>query len=495
MENLTLNELTKVVQHGGGLTNVKSGRISPSPNSVKASLLLGFADTVAIIASVVLSIFVRNAFLPQGNIFLETLPLIAGISPVFMVSFYLRGLYPGFGMDSVEELKNITISSTFIFSVLGAITFLGKSSWDYSRLVFFLSWLLTLISIPMGRHLIRKVFAKKTWWGLPVMVIGAGNSGEKIISTLNKHPHIGLKPKVAIDDNPDRWGYHENVPVVGGESSISSISKALEIDTAIIAMPRAERDKQRMIVDNYGSEFDHLIIIPDLYGVSNLWVAPRDIGGIFGLEIQQKLLRRRSAFKKRAVDILVGSFLCLISLPLFIFISILIILDSRGGVFFRQERMGKNDSRFSMLKFRTMHIDAEQRLQQILNDCPEMKEEYEKYHKLRKDPRLTRVGRFLRKFSLDELPQFFHVISGEMSLVGPRAYMPWEKSKMGGNDEMILKVKPGLSGLWQVTNRADSSFEERANTDVYYIRNWSLFLDFYILAKTVIVVITGRGAY
>jgi Undecaprenyl-phosphate galactose phosphotransferase WbaP len=327
------------------------------------------------------------------------------------------------------------------------------------------------------------------------MVIGSGNSGMQIIETLKKHPHIGLKPLLAVDDNADMWGYQNDVPIVGGTKSIPDLAKALDIDTAIVAMPRAQREMQRNIVDTYGSFFEHMIIIPDLYGVSNLWVAPRDIGGIFGLEVQQKLLRRRSAFKKRIVDILVGSFLCIMSMPLFIVISLLIMLDSRGGIFFRQERMGKNDKRFRMLKFRTMHVDAEERLEQILNSCPEMKEEYDKYHKLRKDPRLTRVGRLLRKFSLDELPQFFHVITGEMSLVGPRAYMPWEKTKMGGNDEFILKVKPGLSGLWQVTNRADSSFEERANTDVYYIRNWSLFLDFYILAKTVMVVVTGRGAY
>lgn len=495
MNNLSLEDLTKIVDRRRVGPELAEGRLYPSPNSVKASTLLGLADTLSIVVSILIAVFLRDAFLPEGNSFIDTLPLLAGIVPVFMVSFYLRGLYPGFGMDSVEELKNITVSSTFIFSVLGAISFLGKSSWDYSRLVFLLSWILTLVTIPVSRHIVRMVFSSKKWWGLHVMVIGAGNSGENIIHTLKKHPHIGLKPVLAVDDNPDRWGYQEGVPIVGGTDSIPDLCEALDIETAIVAMPRVEREKQRSIIDNYSSNFEHLIIIPDLYGVSNLWVAPRDIGGIFGLEVQQKLLRKRSMFKKRIVDIIFGSILFIGSLPLFFLISVLIMIDSRGGVFFRQERMGKNDRRFNMLKFRTMHVDAEQRLQDILAGNDELRCEYEKYHKMRKDPRLTRVGRLLRKFSLDELPQFIHVITGEMSLVGPRAYMPWEKSKMGGNDEFILKVKPGLSGLWQVTNRADSSFEERANTDVYYIRNWSLFLDFYILAKTVMVVITGRGAY
>ena len=141
-----------------------------------------------------------------------------------------------------------------------------------------------------------------------------------------------------------------------------------------------------------------------------------------------------------------------------------------------------------------MHTDAEKRLTEVLNQNEELRDEYEVYHKLKNDPRLTRVGRLLRKFSLDELPQFWNVIKGEMSLIGPRAYMPWEKEKMNGHDEMILNVLPGISGLWQVTDRNESSFEERIYTDIYYIRNWSMFLDIYILARTIAVVFLGKGA-
>jgi lipopolysaccharide/colanic/teichoic acid biosynthesis glycosyltransferase len=140
-----------------------------------------------------------------------------------------------------------------------------------------------------------------------------------------------------------------------------------------------------------------------------------------------------------------------------------------------------------------MHTDAEERLDDLLEKNPELKAEYEIYHKMNDGPRLTRIGKFLRKFSLDELPQFWNVIKGEMSLIGPRAYIPWEKIKMGGNDEMILQVKPGISGLWQVTDRNESSFEERIMIDIYYIRNWSMFLDLYILARTISVVFSGKG--
>jgi Undecaprenyl-phosphate galactose phosphotransferase WbaP len=230
-----------------------------------------------------------------------------------------------------------------------------------------------------------------------------------------------------------------------------------------------------------------------LFGLSSLWVSTRDLGGILGLEVQQSLLRKSSKIKKRLFDIVIASLLSLLLLPLCIVIALVIYFDSKGKTLFKQVRMGLNDTRFKIIKFRTMHCDAERRLNHLLNQYDELKEEYDRYHKLRNDPRLTNIGKILRKFSLDELPQFINVIKGEMSLIGPRAYMPWEKDKMNGYEELILKVKPGISGLWQVTDRNNSSFEERNLIDVYYIRNWSMFLDFYILARTIAVVATGKG--
>jgi lipopolysaccharide/colanic/teichoic acid biosynthesis glycosyltransferase len=179
--------------------------------------------------------------------------------------------------------------------------------------------------------------------------------------------------------------------------------------------------------------------------------------------------------------------------PICLIISALIKFDSKGRIFFKQKRMGINDSEFKIMKFRTMHLGAERKLDDLLECNEELKAEYQVFHKLRNDPRMTRVGQFLRKYSLDELPQFWNVLKGEMSLIGPRAYLPWEKEKMNGHEDMILKVKPGISGLWQVTDRNESSFEERNIIDVYYIRNWSMFLDFYIVARTIAVVLTGRG--
>lgn len=492
MYNPSLKSLTEMLVN-------PAEAIKPQENvflrKLAAGSILFFADLVVLSATIFITLIARDNFLPGDvdlNKYLDIFPLILLLFPAI---FYLRGLYPGFGIDVIEELRILTYSITFVFAILATLSFLVKDAWEYSRIAFILSWGIAVLTVPMGRALVRKMFSHKSWWGVPVIIIGAGNSGEQVIKSLKKHPQIGLRPIVAIDDNSDKWGYIENVPVVGGMEVIPQLVNKLDIEQAIIAMPNASRSKKQEIIQTYSKYFKNTTFIPDLYGISSLWVSSKDLGGIVGLEVQQKLLKKSSQIRKRIFDIVLATTLSILALPLIIIIAILIKIDSRGKVFFKQERMGKGDSRFNIVKFRTMHYDAEKRLSDLLAKNKELKAEYEVYHKMKNDPRLTRVGRFLRKYSLDELPQFWNVIKGEMSLIGPRAYMPWEKYKMNGHEEMILKVKPGISGLWQVTDRNASSFEERNSTDVYYIRNWSMFLDIYIVARTIAVVLSGKGAY
>jgi undecaprenyl-phosphate galactose phosphotransferase len=173
-----------------------------------------------------------------------------------------------------------------------------------------------------------------------------------------------------------------------------------------------------------------------------------------------------------------------------------VYLDSRGGkVFYKDKRMGRNNQLFSCVKFRTMVPNAEERLQHLLDDDPGAREEYELYHKLRDDPRVTRVGGFLRKTSLDELPQLWNVLRGEMSLVGPRPYLPRESEDIGGTQNEILRVPPGITGPWQVSGRASTSFDDRVYMDAYYVHDWSVWLDILLLARTVRSVLLSKGAY
>ena len=197
---------------------------------------------------------------------------------------------------------------------------------------------------------------------------------------------------------------------------------------------------------------------------------------------------------KRLVDI-IGSFAGILLLaPLFAAITLLSKLSAPGPVFFKQERMGKNGKLFKVYKFRTMHVDAEEKLKHILATDPVRRQEYEVFHKLRDDPRITPIGGVLRRYSLDEFPQLINVLLGEMSLVGPRAYLPRELPKMRGLEKDVLESAPGLTGLWQVSGRNQLSFDERVTIDVDYQKSSSLSLDYYILLKTIPVVLTGNGA-
>lgn len=488
METLTLNKLSKILKAQNGIVMPKKSVLM---RKVGASLILLTTDLFMLSLAIAFSLVVRQLILPGVVHYDQYLSVSGIVLPLFSIAYYLRGLYPGFGVDVIEELRSLTYSTSVVYAILGLMTFIMQDSSAYSRIAFICSFVAALIIVPLGRAFVRKVFSKKDWWGIPVVVIGAGNAGERIIDSLSAQKHIGLRPVIAIDDDIDRWGYIKGVPVIGGLEVIPEVAKKICSDYAIIAMPKVPGPRQNEIIQKYSKYFSHTTVIPDMFGLSSLWVVTRDFGGILGLELQQKLLSKTSRIKKRIFDIILASILCIAVSPICLAVSLLIKLDSRGKIFFRQERMGIDDSRFKIIKFRTMHTDAEERLGSLLNSDKNLKKEYEIYHKLKNDPRLTRVGAFLRKFSLDELPQFWNVIKGDMSLIGPRAYIPWEKIKMNGQDEIILQVKPGISGLWQVTNRNQSSFEERNLMDVYYIRNWSMFLDIYIFARTIAVVVTG----
>jgi lipopolysaccharide/colanic/teichoic acid biosynthesis glycosyltransferase len=169
-------------------------------------------------------------------------------------------------------------------------------------------------------------------------------------------------------------------------------------------------------------------------------------------------------------------------------------MGSPGAIFYRQERMGREGRIVTILKFRTMFEDAEEKLAELLRADPALRDEYEQYHKLQNDPRVTRFGTFLRRYSLDELPQLLNVLRGDMSLVGPRAYMPSELTKMNGMARAVLQSAPGITGLWQVSGRNHLSFTDRVNLDVHYIQNWSPWLDLYLLVRTGPVVLSGEGA-
>jgi lipopolysaccharide/colanic/teichoic acid biosynthesis glycosyltransferase len=369
----------------------------------------------------------------------------------------LLGLYPGYGLDQTEELRR----QTYALLAAGAITAISvvalQIGHQMSRPTLALGFGTLLLLSPLVRQLVKAQMIQAGLWGKPIVLIGSGEPGMGFARLLKKERGLGLRPVAVFD--------------------------------------RIHQKYLARLVDLASYGFKHVVVISALGGITNSATVARDFAGTFGVEIKHNLLDPWARRVKYALDlcgVVAGGFL--IS-PLLLLIAAAIKLDSPGPVFYRHRRLGARDEHFRCLKFRTMHADAERLLDEHLQDNPHLRVEGEQNQKLRDDPRVTRVGRFLRKTSLDELPQLWNVLRGEMSLVGPRPIVDAEVLKYGDVYALYKRIKPGMSGFWQVSGRSDTSYDERVLLDAYYVRNWSVWLDLVILARTVSSVMRGRGAH
>ncbi len=422
---------------------------------------------------------------------ISTVPVIAAWVGVRA----LLGLYPGYGLAPAEELRR------HVYSVLSAMATTAIFAFGLSigpllsRRLIGLSFLALLFLSPLVRHLAKRGMVKIGLWGKSVVILGAGEAGKHLVRTLKGEWGLGYKPVAVFDFFvAPRGGVLEGVEYGGSVNDALDLARKRRIDTVIFAMPNVRRRHVAKFVDKASLYFRQVLVIPSVAGCITSPVTTRDLAGPFGLEIKHNLLdpwARRAKSTLDLLGVLVGG---LLISPLLIFIAVLIKLDSPGPVFYQQKRLGSSGQYFCCWKFRTMHADAGRLLTKLLQKRPDLRTEWEQNHKLRDDPRITRVGRILRKTSLDELPQLWNVLREEMSLVGPRPIVDTEIVKYKEAYELYRRVKPGMSGLWQVGGRSETSYEERVEMDTYYVRNWSVWLDLVILARTVGAVLFSRGA-
>ncbi len=415
---------------------------------------------------------------------------------VFPLVYASMGLYPAAGLGTVEELRRTVLSTTVVYLAASASIFMLKDVGVYSRGVFVFSWLCSTVLVPLSRALVRWHCATRSWWGIPVVILGAGEAGRLLCSRLLEQPSLGLKPVAFLDDHGGREP-HAGVAVSGSLSEAPAISASLRVRHALVAMPGAERQELISVLEEMGAVFPHLIVIPDLFGMASLWVFPRDLGGVLGLEIRQNLLLPANRWLKRGLDLTLSLLFGVLSLPVLALAVVWIKRVSPGPAFYAQQRQGEAGRPIRVLKLRTMFPDAEMRLLEYLDADPDARDEWGRYLKLKNDPRiLPGIGHFLRRTSLDELPQFWNVLRGEMSLVGPRPFPEYHLGKFGAKfRELRSRVTPGITGLWQVSARSNGDLKVQEALDSYYIRNWSLWLDLHILARTLRAVFSRHGAY
>lgn len=448
-------------------------------------------DAFALLLAVAISVAVK--VLLQGSVQLHGYVHLWPFLFVFLGVYASIGLYSGVSVGAPEELRRATIASTVLFLCLGAVTVSIRGGRHSFTWTLFLAIVLSVALVPLARECVRQAFARAPWWGYPAVVFGAGPTASAVIKAMLDEPGLGLKPIAVLDDAEWVTDLH-GVPVVGGAELAPLLLVPNRPAYAVFAMPDVPHSELMSMVERYGVNFSHVLVVPELTDFASLWVQPKSLGGMLGLELRQQA-RGDQPMAKRMLDLgmcLLGSWFVL---PLCALIALLTRLDSQGPILYGQKRIGHRGKLFTAWKFRSMVLDADRILEKYLNDNPNLREEWERDRKIKSDPRVTRIGRFLRKTSLDELPQLWNVLIGDMSLVGPRPIVHQEIERYGASFELYTRVKGGLTGLWQVSGRNDTTYHQRVQLDIFYVRNWSVWLDLCILFRTIAVVLFGHGAY
>jgi Undecaprenyl-phosphate galactose phosphotransferase WbaP len=405
--------------------------------------------------------------------------------------------YPGIGLTAAEHLRRICRGISTVYLVFLFAMFVTKGTWVDSRGALLLAWALSMALVSTGRAVAMHAMSRRSWWGVPVVVIGAGRTGRATVRSLRANRVLGYRPTAFLDDDPRKHGDCDGIPVVGTLGDAAWAARDLGIGYAILAIPGMPRERLVWHLRRWRRVFPRILIVSESAGIATQWTEPRDLGGITGFETHQKLLDPMTQWIKRTIDVVAASLGLLVAAPLLGACALWIRKASPGNPFYVQEREGLDGATLRILKLRTMFPNADETLEAHLALDPAAREEWEKFYKLKRDPRiLPGVGHFLRKTSLDELPQLWNVLKGEMSLVGPRPFPAYHNARFDPEFlQLRTHVRPGLTGLWQVSARSDGDLEVQQSLDSYYIRNWSLWLDIYILARTVRAVLAPRGSY
>jgi Undecaprenyl-phosphate galactose phosphotransferase WbaP len=419
-----------------------------------------------------------------------------------VVAYAQAGLHPGFGLGPVETLRRYSLVTIGAYVALAALTFALKSPDIYSRATLTLAALLTLVLVPVGHWVLQRAARRWPWWREPVVLVGSGARTRRAAALLEEQPRPEYRPVGVLLDTADEGRgarrdaadrHLAELPVLGTLGDARAVARAgVQMVFADLSGPEAEG-----ALDHLRLVFPRVVILRRFEELPVEGVQVRNLGGVLGLEYGSNLLRREARWLKRAIDLVVGTGALLVSLPLILTAMAAVKVLSPGPALYRQRREGLKGRTFQVPKVRTMVPDAERRLEEILARDAKLRAEWEAGFKLQRDPRLVPgVGRVLRRFSIDELPQLWCVVTGDMSLVGPRPFPAYHLEALDARTRRLRnQVRPGLTGLWQVTARGEAGVEAQQVYDIYYIRNWSVWLDLHILARTVAVVLTGRGAY
>jgi Undecaprenyl-phosphate galactose phosphotransferase WbaP len=417
------------------------------------------------------------------------------ICGVLLIQFAVAGLFSAWKLNPFTETRQTVVHTATSFLMVGLAAGLTGAVAGFQLAALIPAGLICCLLMPVTRPTLRAALGKTSWWSERVLIIGEPESAESLREMLDRRPGLGLKPVAILEF--DQSSAAKMAPALEGDSAARETAElTVDADWAFIVMPSASQRRINQVIENHAAHVPRRMVISDSSCLPSLWTETCDFAGQAGIASEEGLTDPFALKLKRVLDvaIVIVSGLCL--LPVFAVICALIKIASPGPIFYGHTRIGQGGRRFKAWKFRSMVLNADKVLEEHLKDNPELQAEWDKDQKLRNDPRIIRgVGPVIRKLSLDELPQLWNVLKGEMSLVGPRPIVDNEMEKYGEVFPLYLRVVPGITGLWQISGRNNTTYEERVAYDRYYVRNWSVWSDLYILAATVRTVLLREGAY
>jgi exopolysaccharide biosynthesis polyprenyl glycosylphosphotransferase len=465
--------------------------------SVNFALFSMGMDALLICLALAFATYIRPVLssLPFAADIPQLIPTPWIIYPVFAIEWtailLLFSVYDGRRNFRIfDEFASLTLASLLASVALAGTLYLSFR--QISRLLF-LVFVLLAYSMMLGWRLIARLAfhlnKDKPKHQRRVLIVGAGKVGRDLECQISQNPELGLKVVGFLDDNPDKRITRPEI--IGTLSNVKSIVTQSNVDDVVIALPQRAYKRMNRIVGELHRLPVKVWVIPDYFRLTLHKAAVEDFAGIPMLDLRAPALNDYQRMIKRAFDLTIAILSLPMALPLMSIITLLIKLEDSEEVLFRQDRVGENGHIFEMLKFRTMVPEAEN----LRHLVEQVTEDGRLIHKKANDPRVTRMGRILRRTSLDELPQLYNILKGDMSLVGPRPELPYLVDRYETWQRQRFAVPQGVTGWWQINGRSDKPMHLNTEDDLYYVQNYSLLLDIYILIKTIGVVIRGKGAY
>ncbi|WP_419077188.1 undecaprenyl-phosphate galactose phosphotransferase WbaP [Phascolarctobacterium faecium] len=461
------------------------------------SALLFVIDYLSIVLAEQSAFVLRNWIVSDGGtLHISWLNFWVVFPLLYLLFLNIEQLYNR-RMQFWQVIEKIFQASLYAVVAIVIVIYIGQIAASTSRMFIFWLWLFSFMYLTVFRYLIKKFLEKVQLLQIPVLIIGAGKTAELLVKGIINDAGMGYKIIGLLEDNCVRDGILKRFPVLGKFSDVEAVIMKTRVQHVFITAPGLEQEKLTQLIYKVQPLVKNMGIIPNLVGIP---MGGIEVESLFNeklmlLRLKNNLARSWNRYLKIIFDFALTLVGTVAISPILIFIAIWIYKDSPGPVIFKHIRIGKDGREFPCYKFRSMCVDAKEKLAELLENDPVAKAEWERDFKLKNDPRITKSGAFLRKTSLDELPQIFNVLKGEMSLVGPRPVIEEELERYGEYVNDYLMVKPGITGMWQVSGRSDIDYKERVLLDSWYVRNWSVWIDIVMLVKTLKVVLLRKGAY